>query len=83
MVDFLATIRSFLGRNPDQVIILFDEDYVAERDLQKAFKRAGLFRSLATLQPGQPLPTLGALIRSRHNVLVFAQKPTSGKYPGT
>lgn len=81
MVDFLATIRRFLERNPDQVVILFDEDYVAERDLQSAFQRAGLFRYLDTLQPGQPLPTLGALIRSRHNVLVFAQKPTSGKYP--
>ncbi len=81
MVDFLATIRRFLGRNPDQVIILFDEDYVSERDLQSAFQRAGLFRYLDTLRPGQPLPTLGALIRSRHNVLVFAQKPTSGKYP--
>ena len=81
MVDFLATIRRFLERNPDQVIILFDEDYVAERDLQSAFQRAGLFRYLETLQPGQPLPTLGALIRSRHNVLVFAQKPTSGTYP--
>ena len=81
MVDFLATIRRFLERNPDQVIILFDEDYVTERDLQSAFQRAGLFRYLATLQPEQPLPTLGALIRSRHNVLVFAQNRTSGKYP--
>jgi threonine/homoserine/homoserine lactone efflux protein len=80
MVDFLATIHRFLERNPNQVIILFDEDYVAERDLQSAFKRAGLFRYLETLQPGQPLPTLGALIRSQHNVLVFAQKPTSGNY---
>ena len=81
MVDFLATIRSFLERNPDQVIILFDEDYAAEPDLQSAFQRAGLFRYLDTLQSGQPLPTLEALIRSRHNVLVFAQKETSGKYP--
>ena len=80
MVDFLSTIRSFLERNPDQVIILFGEDYATEPDLQSVFQRAGLFRYLDTLQPGQPLPTLGALIRSRHNVLVFAQKPTSGNY---
>ena len=31
MVDYLATIRRFLELNPGQVIILFDEDYVAER----------------------------------------------------
>ena len=52
MVDFLGVIQRFLELNPDQVIILFDEDYVAERDIQKAFVRAGLFADLATLQPG-------------------------------
>jgi hypothetical protein len=80
MVDFLVVIRRFLELNPDQVMILFDEDYVSEPDLQSAFKRSGLFRYLATLQPGGPLPTLAELIRSRHNVVVFAQKPPSGKY---
>jgi hypothetical protein len=78
MVAYLNVIRRFLDLNPDQVIILFDEDYVAERDLQRAFEEAGLFDRMATLQYGQPLPTLGDLIRSRHNVIVFAQKETSG-----
>jgi hypothetical protein len=80
MVDFLGVIRQFLVLNPGQVVILFDEDYVAERDLQKAFKRSGLFPYLATLQPGRPLPTLGELIRSRHNVLVFAQTRPDSAY---
>ncbi len=80
MVTFLGTIRRFLELNPGQVIILFDEDYVAERDLESAFKRAGLFRRLATLHAGQPLPTLGSLIASHHNVVVFAQNQVSGKY---
>jgi hypothetical protein len=81
MVDFLVAIRRFLELNPDQVIVLFDEDYVGEGDLQSAFKRAGLFGRLATLTRGQPLPTMGDLIRSRHNLVVFSQAPTSGKYP--
>lgn len=81
MVDFLAAIRRFLELNPDQVIVLFDEDYVAERDLKSVFERAGLFRRLATLEQGEPLPTLSDLIRSHHNLVVFSQKPTSGKYP--
>jgi hypothetical protein len=80
MVEYLADVRRFLAANPDQVIVLFDEDYVTQSDLQNAFERAGLFRYLATLQPGQPLPTLGDLIRAHHNVVVFAQKPVSGKY---
>ena len=81
MVDLLTTIRRFLELNPDQVIILFDEDYVTERDLKSAFQRAGLVRRLATLQPGQPLPTLGDLIRSGRNLVVFAQNPPSGNSP--
>jgi hypothetical protein len=81
MVDYLGTIRRFLELNPNQVIILFDEDYVAEPDLESAFKRAGLFRYLARLQAGQPLPTLGSLIASHHNVVVFAQNRPSGNYP--
>ncbi len=81
MVDFLTTIRRFIDLNPGQVIVLFDEDYVAEKDLRSAFQRAGLFSHLATLEPGKPLPTLGQLIQSGHYVLVFAQKPPSASYP--
>jgi hypothetical protein len=80
MVDFLGTIRHFLDLNPGQVIVLFDEDYVAEKDLQSVFRRAGLFNNLETLHPGRALPTLGELIRSGHNVLVFAQNPPNPKY---
>ncbi len=80
MLDFMKTIHRFLELNPDQVIILFDEDYVSEPDLQNVFKSSGLFPYLATLQPGRPLPTLAQLIRARHNVVVLAQKPPSGRY---
>jgi hypothetical protein len=80
MVTFLQTVHRFLELNPDQVIVFFDEDYVAESDLERVFKRAGLFRRLARLQAGQPLPTLGQLIASHHNVVVFAQDRPSGRY---
>ncbi len=81
MVDYLSTIRRFLQLNPDQVIVLFDEDYISERDLRSAFVRSGLFPYLARLQRGQPLPTLAQLIDAKHNVVVFAQNGTSGRYP--
>jgi hypothetical protein len=80
MVDFLGTIKRFMDMNPGQVMIFFDEDYVAERDLQKVFQRAGLFSQLATLQPGKPLPTLRQLITSGRNIVVFAQEPTDPHY---
>lgn len=81
MSSFLGTVARFLKDNPAQVLIFFDEDYVSEDSLEAEFKRAGLLSRLEVLTPGQPLPTLGALVASQHNVLVFAQEPVSGKHP--
>lgn len=81
MVSFFQTIRRFLELNPNQVLVFFDEDAVHEQDLRSAFVRAGVFKYLARLQPGQPLPTLGQLIRAHKNIVVFSQDPTSGHYP--
>jgi hypothetical protein len=81
MVAFFQTIHRFLQANPNQVLVFFDEDYVQEKDLRSAFVRAGVFPYLARLQPGQPLPTLGQLIRSHRNIVIFAQERTSGHYP--
>ena len=49
--------------------------------VDRAFQRAKVFNRLAVLTAGQPLPTLGDLIRAKRNIVVFAQKETSGKYP--
>ncbi len=81
MSSFLGTVSKFLQLNPGQVIVFFDEDYVSEASLQDEFKRAGLFSHLAVLRVGQQMPTLGELVRSQHNVLVFTQEPVSGRYP--
>jgi hypothetical protein len=80
-VSFFSTIRRFLQLNPGQVVILFDEDYVSEDSLEQAFKQSGLYSHLAVLRLGQQLPTLGQLVRSQHNVLVFTQEPVSGRHP--
>ena len=81
MSSFLATVRRFLDANPGTVLIFFDEDYVSESSLEAEFKRSGLLGRLAALQPGQPLPTLGELVRARHNIVIFTQEPVSGHYP--
>ena len=80
-IRFLSVIHNFLDLNPGTVIVLFDEDYVPEWSIRRAFKQAGLFKRLAVLEPGQPLPTLGQLISSRHNIVVLAQEPVSGHFP--
>jgi hypothetical protein len=81
MVSFLGTMRAFLQKNPGNVLILFDEDYVSEASLERVFKSSGLYPHLAVLRQGQQLPTLGELVRSQHNVLVFTQEPVSGRHP--
>jgi hypothetical protein len=81
MASFMRTVGRFLRDNPGQVLVFFDEDYVSEHSLEQEFKRAGLLSHLAALHPGQPMPTLGELVRSQHDVLVFTQEPVSGRYP--
>jgi hypothetical protein len=81
MVSFFQTIRRFLELNPNQVLVFFDEDAVKEQDVRSAFVRAGVFKYLARLQPGQPLPTLGQLIHAHKNIVVFSQERTSGHFP--
>jgi hypothetical protein len=80
-LGFFSTIRRFLQLNPSNVIVMFDEDYVSEASLEDVFKKSGLFSHLAVLRVGQQMPTLGQLVRSQHNVVVFTQEPVSGHYP--
>jgi hypothetical protein len=80
MLDALRTIRRFLERNPGEVVILFDEDYVTERDLDRVYREAGLLPYLATLDRLKPLPTLRQLIRRNKRVIVFTERTPNGNY---
>ncbi len=80
-VGFFSTIDRFLERNPGNVIVMFDEDYISEASLEEVFKKSKLYSHLAVLRVGQQMPTLGQLVRSQHNVVVFTQEPVSGRYP--
>ena len=74
-------MRHFLERNPGEVVIFLDEDFVKEPDLASAYRRAGLMPYLATLDRVKPLPTLRQLIRSNRRVIVFTERVPSGNYP--
>jgi hypothetical protein len=80
MRDALATIRGFLERNRGSVVVLFDEDYVSERDLARVYRESGLMPYLVTLDRLRPLPTLGELVRADKRVLVFTERRPSGRY---
>jgi hypothetical protein len=70
----LDVIAEFLDRHPDLVLIVIVEDYVPPASIEQAFAHAGLTRYVATLDRGQPPPTLGALIARGQRLLVFAEE---------
>ncbi len=81
MVDVLRTFRTFLERNPGEVLVVFDEDYVKEADLAKAYADAGLTKYLAVFSRLKPLPTLGQLIKANRRLIVFTERRPGGEYP--
>ena len=69
----LDVIKRFMGRHPDQVLVLIVEDYVPPPTIERAFKDAGLLARVATFKPGAALPTLGTLIERGQRLVVFAE----------
>ena len=69
----LEVMRSFLERNPDQVLVVIVEDYVPPATIEQAFGQAGLTRYVATVDRHAPLPTLSELIARGQRLVVFAE----------
>jgi hypothetical protein len=78
MVDVLRDLGAFLAANRGEVVILFIEPYVPPAAIAKTFRQAGLDRSVATLPRGEPLPTLGELVRTDRRVVVLTEKDADG-----
>ena len=77
----LEEIRKFVVAHPDDVLILTLHDFTSPQDNAAAIEAAGLADHVATLQPGQPLPTLRELIDNGQNLLVFAERGDPGGPP--
>jgi hypothetical protein len=77
----LADLKQFVDTHPDDVVLLDIQDATTPADTAAAIQDAGLEDRIATLVPGQPLPTLGDLINARHNLLVFAEEGGPGAPP--
>jgi hypothetical protein len=76
--DTLTDMKEFLAREPQNVLVLFLENYVTDEDLAEAFRRTGTAGYAQTLDRGEPLPTLGQMIRSDKRLLVFTENPVEG-----
>ncbi len=77
----LRDIKNFLITHPDDVLMVVIQDATIPAETAAAIEAAGLTDRVATLQPGQPLPTLRTLIDSGRNLLVFAERGDPGGPP--
>jgi hypothetical protein len=73
-------IHDFLRMNPNEVVILDLEDFVEPDDAIKVLRDSGLADQAMTWKRGDPLPTLGEMIRRHKNVVVLAEN-TGGAAP--
>jgi hypothetical protein len=69
-----ALYRAFLDANPREVLILFVEPYVPVEEIERALSDADLLDEAAEIPVGEPLPTLGELIRARTRLVVLAEQ---------
>jgi hypothetical protein len=79
--DTLRTMRTYLEGHPATVLVLLLESYVPDAELRRAFADTGTERYAATLNHGEPLPTLGRLIADDHRLVVFTEKTPDGSVP--
>jgi hypothetical protein len=73
MSDALGEVRDFMDKHPDEVLVVFIEDYVKAADIAKAFKDAGLLQYTLIHNRDAPWPTLRQMITSGKRLLVMAE----------
>jgi hypothetical protein len=74
----LREFRDFLAANPDEVLVIDIEDYVAPADIATAVEETGLIDYVYEGRPGDPWPTLGEMIESGGRVLMLAEHDAGG-----
>ena len=70
--------RDFLAANPDEVMVIVIEDYVAPRDIAAAVKESGLIDYVYKGPLGPPWPTLGEMVDTGGRVLMLAENDAGG-----
>ena len=71
-------MKRFLAREPQNVVVLFLENYVTDEDMEEAFRETGTADMALALDRGEPLPTLGEMIRADKRLLVFTENRAEG-----
>jgi hypothetical protein len=74
--DVLTSVKRFLDRNPNEVLIFIIGDFVTTDDTEAAFEQAGLADRRWNYDPSQPLPTLRDLIDAQTNLVIMSENST-------
>ncbi|MBE0609441.1 MAG: hypothetical protein IH609_08680 [Dehalococcoidia bacterium] len=69
----LTSLRRFLDQNPNEVVILFLQDYVSPFDVEAAFTRTQIIDYVYTFENGKPLPTLREMIEVDRRIVVLSE----------
>ena len=70
--------RDFLAANPDEVLVIVIEDYVAPKDIDAAITKSGLIDYVYD-GPLEPIPTLQQVIDSGGRAIMVAENRDGGK----
>jgi hypothetical protein len=82
VVAGLREVAEFLDSHPRELVTLDVEDHIAPADMEVALRAAGLFDRLFTPPaPGGTWPTLGDMIASGRNLVVFAESARDATRP--
>ena len=76
----LRQIRKWLRANPDNVLLIENEDYISSADFVSAMRRSGLLDHVYR-GPRTPWKTLGQMIAKRRQVVMLADRNSNGDPP--
>lgn len=71
--EAFRTYRDFLAANPDEVLVIVIEDYVAPEDVEAAVSDSGLIDYVYEGPVGPPWPSLQEMIDSGGRALIMAE----------
>jgi hypothetical protein len=78
LIDVLRDIRDFLKKNPSNVLLIDQEDYITPKDFAAEVKKAGLLKYVYTGKTGKKWPTLRTMIAGRSQVVMLAEHVVKG-----
>ncbi len=78
---WLAQLRSFMDDDPTQIVTILLENYVPSSHLEFLFNETGLLEKTYVHQISEPWPSLGEMVLSNKNLVVFWDESDEPDYP--